>query len=470
MAAAWAAARCGVKTILLERASYLGGVLPQCVHDGFGLYSEGQSMTGPHYAQIWKKKLGATDAEIALDTAVVSMRLDHSRPNDEKGEPAQIMLSCVGPAFDGTAEITARTVILATGCREKSRGQLRIPGTRPAGIMTAGTAQYMMNIQNRLPGNKVVILGSGDIGLIMARRLRLEGADVRLVLGQETTGLYRNHVQCIREMDIPFRSGWTVVSVHGRGRLKGVMAAPFGDDGEPDLSRREYIRCNTLLIAAGLIPERDIEGFEDVMGRDDGSLLIAGNAAYIHDLADGAAIQGVRCGVMAAQRAADGSEPFAVPADVESAARMEMPRERAAKYVAAGGVDAVADESSEIAGYGILPERCTGCPNSCLLELLVQDGDIVDVRGADCGRGFEMISEQIVHPKRFFTGTVMIKSAGGTSSLLPVCSSAPVPVTELMHIARLCRRIIVNDPIFAGQIIKKNIGGSGADLLASCDS
>ena len=471
MAAAWAAARCGTKTILLERASYLGGVLPQCVHDGFGLYSEGQSMTGPHYAQIWKKKLEETEAEIALDTAVVSMCRASSRRDDgTKEELPDIVLTCVGPAFDGASEIRARTVILATGCREKSRGQLRIPGTRPAGIMTAGTAQYMMNIQNRLPGDKVVILGSGDIGLIMARRLKLEGADVRMVLGQEATGLYRNHVQCIREMDIPFRTGWTVVSVHGRGRLKGVMAAPIGDDGEPELSRREYLRCNTLLIAAGLIPERDIEGLGKVMGRDDGSLLIAGNAAYIHDLADGAAIQGVRCGVTAARRAKGKNALFTIPADVESAARMEMPRERAAKHVVEDGAAAASDAGPGGDGYGILAERCAGCPNSCLLELLVQDDEIIDVCGAACDRGIDMIREQIVHPKRLFTGTVRIKSPYGSASLLPVCSSGPVPVAELMHIARLCRRITVNAPVSAGQIIKKNIGGSGADLLASCDS
>ena len=143
MAAAWAAARCGAKTVLLERMPNLGGVLPQCVHDGFGLYSEGESMTGPRYALTWKEKLAETDAAIALSTAAFKMQT----------AKAGITLSCVGPGFGGAAEITAGTVILATGCRERSRGQLKIPGTRPAGIMTAGTAQYMMNIQNQLPGD-----------------------------------------------------------------------------------------------------------------------------------------------------------------------------------------------------------------------------------------------------------------------------------------------------------------------------
>ena len=467
MASAWAAARCGAKTVLLERASYLGGVLPQCVHDGFGLYSEGQSMTGPHYAQIWKNKLYETNAEIALDTSVISMRGKACRTDDAaKDNTPGTALSCVGPVFAGSAIITARTVILATGCREKSRGQLRIPGTRPAGIMTAGTAQYMMNIQNRLPGDKVVILGSGDIGLIMARRLKLEGADVRLVLGQKATGLYRNHVQCIREMDIPYRTGWTVVSVHGRGRLKGVTIAPVVDDGEPDLTQHEYIRCNTLLIAAGLIPEKDIEGLDDIIRRDDGSLLIAGNAEHIHDLADGAAIQGILCGVKAAQRAIGQGGTLTVPDDVESAAGMEMPQERPEKQ----GIAAAEDAGAEVTGYGIIPEICSGCPNSCTVELLMKGDEIIDIRGAGCDRGLEVIREQTVHPKRFFTGTVRIKSSDGRSPLLPVRSSDPVPVAELMPIARLCRRIIVNNPVCAGQIIKKNIGGFGADLLASCDS
>ena len=468
MAAAWAAARCGARTVLLERASFLGGVLPQCVHDGFGLYSEGQSMTGPYYVQIWKEKLNTSDAEILLDTAVVSMRWETpDGKNDRKGSSG-VVLSCVGPAFGGAGEIHAGTVILATGCREKTRGQLKIPGTRPAGIFTAGTAQYMINIQNRLPGDKVVILGTGDIGLIMARRLKLEGADVRMVIGQEATGLYRNHVQCIREMDIPYRAGWTIVSVHGRGRLKGVMAAPLGEDGTPDLQRREYIRCNTLLIAAGLIPERDIEGLDAVMNQQDGSLLLAGNVEHIHDLADGAAIQGIQCGVIAAQRAKKGTDSFTVPEDVERAAAMMMPQEKAVEKASDGRKASSSDPEWKTAGYGVLPERCTGCPNSCMLELIMKEDEILEIRGAACDRSITFIREQLDHPKRIFTGTVKMKCADGQWSLAPVHSSETVPVAELQHLARLCRRIRINGPVCAGQVIIKNIGGTGADLLASC--
>ena len=444
MAAAWAAARCGAKTILLERMSYLGGVLPQCVHDGFGLYSEGESMTGPRYAHIWREKLTETDAVVALNTAVIKMRK----------AKAGIILSCVGPVFGGAAEIAARTVILASGCRERSRGQLRIPGTRPAGIMTAGTAQYMMNIQNQMPGDKVVILGSGDIGLIMARRLKLEGADVRMVLGQEATGLYRNHVQCIREMDVPFRTGWTVTSVHGRGRLKGVMTAPLGSDGTPDVTRQEYIRCNTLLIAAGLIPERDIDGLDEVMCCADGSLMLAGNVEHIHDLADGAAIQGVHCGVVAAQRAKDEGHSLDVPEDVKQAAGMIVPQEH---------TETGADK-------GLLSERCTGCPASCMVELVMEGNKITDVRGAKCARGAQILREQMQHPVRVFTGTVKKEEPDGMCHLIPVFTSAAVPVSEQMRIAKLCRSIKVSGSVHSGQIIRENIGGTGADLLASSES
>ena len=444
MAAAWSAARCGAKTVLLERMSYLGGVLPQCVHDGFGLYSEGESMTGPGYAHIWKEKLSETDAIIALNTAVVKM---------QKAKLG-IILSCVGPGFGGAAEITAGTVILATGCRERSRGQLKIPGTRPAGIMTAGTAQYMMNIQNQLPGDKVVILGSGDIGLIMARRLKLEGADVRMVLGQEATGLYRNHVQCIREMDIPFRTGWTITSVHGRGRLKGVMAAPIGPDGKPELGKREYIRCNTLLIAAGLIPERDIEGLDEVMRDADESLMLAGNVEHIHDLADGAAIQGVQCGVLAARRAKADGHSLDVPEDVKVAAEMIVPRE----------------QTETRTDKGLLPERCTGCPTSCMVELVMEGDEITEVRGARCERGAQILREQMQHPVRVFTGTVKMRKTGSKYLLIPVFTSAAVPVSEMMHIAKLCRGIKVSGPVSTGQVIRKNIGGTGVDLLASSGS
>ena len=444
MAAAWAAARCGAKTMLLERMSYLGGVLPQCVHDGFGLYSEEESMTGPRYARVWKEKLAETDATIACNTAVTKMQKSK----------AGIVLSCVGPIFGGTAEITAGTVILASGCREKSRGQLKIPGTRPAGIMTAGTAQYMINIQNQLPGDKVVILGSGDIGLIMARRLKLEGADVRMVLGQEATGLYRNHVQCIREMDIPFRTGWTITSVHGRGRLKGIMAAPIGAGGKPELNKREYIRCNTLLIAAGLIPERDIEGLDEVMHCADGSLMLAGNVEHIHDLADGAAIQGVQCGVIAARRTRSRTDRFNIPGDVTRAAAEVVPQ----------------DQTEAGEDKGILPERCTGCPASCTVELVMEGEEIIEVRGAGCDRGGQIMRGQIKHPVRVFTGTVKMKQTGDEVVLIPVYTSKSVPVSQLMHIAKLCRRIKVRGPVRAGQIIRKNIGGTGADLLASSGS
>ena len=203
----------------------------------------------------------------------------------------------VGLPFGGARTIRAKSVVVASGCREVTRGQMRIPGTRPEGIYTAGTAQYMVNVEHKLPGDKVVILGGGDIGLIMARRMTLAGAQVRMVVAKEATGLVRNHRRCIEPFGIPTRYGWGVASIHGHGTLKGVMVAPFNDDGSFDMGRREYVRCNTLLISCGLVPERELfGGVENAPG-----LFVCGNADRVHDLVDRVSVEGVRTGVEAAR-------------------------------------------------------------------------------------------------------------------------------------------------------------------------
>lgn len=287
IAAAVSAAHSGASVLLAEREEYLGGVLPQCVHDGFGLHLYSENLTGPQYNERWLQELEASGARWACGTSATSLEHD--------GVRFQVQL--VGRALGGPCSLRAKSVVVASGCREVTRGQLRIPGTRPEGIYTAGTAQFMVNIQHKLPGDKVVILGGGDIGLIMARRMTLSGAEVRMVVAKEATGLVRNHRRCIDPYGIPTRYGWGVASIHGYGRLKGVMIAPFGDDGQLDMSRKEYVRCNTLLISCGLVPERELfGGVEGAPG-----LFICGNAQSVHDLVDRVTVEALQVGQQAAE-------------------------------------------------------------------------------------------------------------------------------------------------------------------------
>ncbi len=309
VAAATAASECGAKTLLVEREEYLGGVLPQCIHDGFGMYLYGESLTGPQYNERWLQRLEQSGANWACQTSVTQLQ-----PHAGGGFEAR----AVGCALGGPRVVLARSVVVASGCREVTRGQLRIPGTRPEGVYTAGTAQFMVNIQHKLPGDKVVILGGGDIGLIMARRMTLSGAQVRMVVAKEATGLVRNHRRCIDPYGIPTRYGWGVASIHGYGHLKGVMVAPFGEDGRLDMTRREYVRCNTLLISCGLVPEREL--FAGVQSEP--GLFVCGNADNVHDLVDRVSVEAVGVGAAAAAHAGCKGE---LPGDLAGIAKIVVP-------------------------------------------------------------------------------------------------------------------------------------------------
>ena len=310
MAAAVAAAHAGARVLLVEREAYLGGVLPQCIHDGFGLYACHENLTGPQYGARWQDELAAAGVAWACAASVTEL----ARSDDGEGFAARV----VGVALGGVCRVRARSVVVATGCREVTRGQLRIPGTRPTGIYTAGTAQYMVNIEHRLPGNKVVILGGGDIGLIMARRMTLSGAEVRLLVAKEATGLVRNHRRCIDPYGIPVRYGWGVASIHGHGTLKGVMVAPFDEAGGYDMARREYVRCNTLLISCGLVPEREL--FEGVQGTP--GLFVCGNAESVHDLVDRVSVEALAAGQQAAAHA---GHTRALPSHLQTMVQLQVP-------------------------------------------------------------------------------------------------------------------------------------------------
>lgn len=289
MSAAVAAYDAGIRDILiLERDGALGGILQQCIHNGFGLHKFGEELTGPEYAGRYEQQVRERNILFKLNTMVLDISADK--------------VITATNAEDGMFQIQARAVILAMGCRERAKGALNIAGTRPAGIYSAGTAQKLVNMMGYLPGRNVVILGSGDIGLIMARRMTLEGAKVRAVceLMPYSGGLARNIEQCLNDFDIPLKLSHTVVEVHGKDRLEGVTIAEVDKNRRPIAKTREYIPCDTLLLSVGLIPENELSKSAGVMidGITGGAVVdqnrqtnidgifACGNVLHVHDLVD----------------------------------------------------------------------------------------------------------------------------------------------------------------------------------------
>ena len=246
MAAACAAYDAGVKDVIVfDREDEMGGILRQCIHNGFGLHKLGKELTGPEYAAVYANMVKERGIKVYTNTTVL-------RLSDDKVVTAT--------NTDGILKIKAKAVILAMGCRERSRGALNICGTRPAGIYSAGTAQKLINCEGYMVGKRVVILGSGDIGLIMARRMSLQGAKVEAVceIMSYSGGLTRNIVQCLEDYDIPLYLSTTVAEIHGRERLEGVTIAEVDANRQPIESTKRYIPCDTLLLSCGLIPENEL--------------------------------------------------------------------------------------------------------------------------------------------------------------------------------------------------------------------
>lgn len=289
LAAAAAARDSGIKRILmLERDKELGGILNQCIHNGFGLHTFKEELTGPEYAARYIAQVQERSIEVKLNTMVMDI---------SAGKVVTAM-----NREEGLFEVQAGAVILAMGCRERSRGALNIPGYRPAGIFSAGTAQRLVNMEGYLPGREVVILGSGDIGLIMARRMTLEGAKVKVVaeLMPYSGGLKRNIVQCLDDYGIPLKLSHTVVDIKGRHRLSGVTLAQVDGSGRPMPGTEEEYACDTLLLSVGLIPENELSnGIGVEMNRITAGPIVneqletsvdgvfaCGNVLHVHDLVD----------------------------------------------------------------------------------------------------------------------------------------------------------------------------------------
>lgn len=288
LAAAISARENGVEDILiLERDNKLGGILNQCIHNGFGLHTFKEELTGPEYADRFAEKVKEMNIPYKLNTMVINVTKEKE---------------IVAVSKEGVLEIQAKSVILAMGCRERPRGALNIPGTRCSGVFTAGTAQRFVNIEGYMPGKEVVILGSGDIGLIMARRMTLEGAKVKMVveLMPYSGGLKRNIVQCLDDFDIPLKLSHTVIDIKGDGRLEGITIAQVDEKRKIIEGTEEYISCDTLLLSVGLIPENDVSKgigldisnitsgpiVDDNLETEVDGIFACGNVLHVHDLVD----------------------------------------------------------------------------------------------------------------------------------------------------------------------------------------
>lgn len=298
LSAGIASGKSGKKILIIERNDELGGVLNQCIHPGFGLLYFKEELTGPEYAQRLIKEIEKyKNIDIFLDTMVLEI-------NENK--------EVIAVNKDGVWKIKSKVVIFSTGCRERTRGNLQIPGDRPAGIYTAGTAQRLVNIEGYLPGEKVLILGSGDIGLIMARRLIWEGAEVLGVVEKMPYpgGLTRNLVQCLEDYNVPLYLKHTIIDIKGKNRVEGVYVAPVDDLGNPIPEKSFFIECDTLLLSVGLIPENELlEKINIPIDPKTGGpyvdqnlltlkngFLACGNSLLVNDLVDYVTIQGFLAG------------------------------------------------------------------------------------------------------------------------------------------------------------------------------
>lgn len=342
LAAAIGAREAGVEDILiLERDNRLGGILNQCIHNGFGLHTFKEELTGPEYAQRFIDKVEKIKVPYKLDTMVLDINKDKviTAVNEE----------------DGILEIRAKAIILAMGCRERPRGAINIPGSRCAGIYTAGAAQKFVNIDGYMPGKEVVILGSGDIGLIMARRMTLEGARVKAVveLMPYSGGLKRNIVQCLDDFGIPLKLAHTVIDIKGKQRVEGVTIAKVDENRKPIKGTEEYIPCDTLLLSVGLVPENELStkakvklssvtagpAVNESLQTNVEGIFACGNVLHVHDLVDFVTEEAINAGKNAAKYInGESFNETGIEIAVEGGVRYTVP-----KYINPENVDKLLD-------------------------------------------------------------------------------------------------------------------------------
>ena len=449
MSAAIAAREAGAReVVIVEREPRLSGILQQCIHNGFGLHKFKEELTGPEYGQRYEEMVSNLGITVLTDTMAVDITSERTVTAVSKEK--------------GYFTINAGAVVLAMGCREKSRGALSIPGTRPAGVFTAGTAQKLVNIKGYMPGKKIVILGSGDIGLIMARRMTLEGAEVKAVceIMEDSGGLTRNIVQCLRDYDIPLMLRHTVVEIHGKKRVEGVTVARVDDNLKPIQGTEEYIECDTLMLSVGLIPENELSkkaGVEiDPKTRGpvvDGNrqtkvpgIFACGNVVKVHELVDFVSDEGETAGRAAALYAQGKPLSSEDGKSSQGSSAKQQEQKKGVRHLSDGN----GNDNTVI---------CTICPMGCKITV----DEKLKTTGNTCKRGEKFAVQEVTAPERTLTTTMYAE--GGI--MVPVKTDRPVPREILYDCVKEinCKTLIL--PIEAGNIIIENIGGTGANVIAA---
>ena len=423
LAAALAARENGVADILiLEREDQLGGILNQCIHNGFGLHTFKEELTGPEYAARYIEKVEELQIPYKLQTMVLNITPD-KRVTAMNRE-------------DGLFEVQAKAVILAMGCRERPRGALNIPGFRPAGIYTAGTAQRLVNIEGFLPGRKIVILGSGDIGLIMARRLTLEGARVQAVVEilPKSGGLQRNIVQCLEDFDIPLLLRHTVVDIKGRERVSSVTVSAVDEQGKPIPGTGQEYDCDTLLLSVGLIPENELT-------RELGARMDPATHGPVVNEKLETTIPGVfACGnVLHVHGLVDSVSEEAAEAGKNATVYIKQTEERRL--------------------------TCIICPKGCSLRVRLEAGRVTLVEGNHCKRGAQYAEKEVTNPTRTVTTTIPIR--GGCEKILSVKTRTDIPKAKVQACVQALKNVTAEAPVQIGDVILSDVAETGVDIIAT---
>jgi len=497
LAAAVAAHDQGIKDILIiEREQKLGGILNQCIHHGFGLHSFAEELTGPEYAARYVQMVKERGIPYLTSTMVlgisaspVTSQYFNAGPPTEGATTYHISVTSAtikspeereaffkhGP--QAHEAIIATAVILAMGCRERPRGALSIPGFRPAGIYTAGLAQRFVNIEGFMPGKSVVVLGSGDIGLIMARRMKLQGADVQMVVEimPYSGGLTRNIVQCLDDYGIPLKVSHTIIDISGKDRLIGVTVAAVDEHMRARPETAEYIPCDTLLISCGLIPENELslglgirldkvtggpfvnEKFETAAP----GVFACGNVLHVHDLVDNVSIEATATGRAAAEYI-DRINQYALANNPEERAAFfqhgpqahESTRPRIppkSRYTPA----ADRDFGSQII--------CIGCPKGCLIT--VENPDELSFSGHGCRIGAEYAQRELSAPVRPLAS--IIRVSGGDAPVVSVKTAGDIPKGMIFACMAEIRAHTHTAPIARGDVLIENVAGTGVNVVAT---
>ena len=475
LAAALSASEEGANTILIEREAGLGGILKQCIHDGFGLVRFGEKLTGPEYAHRFTSRIKDSGVETYLQTFVTSIKA-HGRA---------FILTLVNNS--GITQAECGSIVIACGCRERTSRQIGVHGKHCAGVLTAGTAQYYTNILGKMPTKRCVILGSGDIGLIMARRLTLEGAEVVGVYEAKDapSGLVRNVYQCLEDFDIPLHTGKTVTRLIGNERLGAVEISDVDENMAPIDGTEEIVECDALILSVGLIPENELSESlgvtldsktggpfidKDYM-TDVSGVFCCGNALYVHDLVDYVSETGEAAGRGAARYALRGQ------GTLDARGQGTGDRGQGSGDEGCEGTGVRGQETRDTRGQGlgdvfVVPQRgekqvtCIVCPIGCRVLAEEREGEFA-FSGNRCPRGAEFTLTELTAPMRSLTTTV--RTVFPEAPVLSVRTNCDVPKGIIPTLMRELSTTLVSERIGIGEAVICDISGIGCEIIATSD-